>query len=290
MFIIGSKALNFFELKDDVSKSDTDFICTEEGYREKLKTLSVVHTESTRLGYTVFAVGHMPLEFQIDPELCQLVKTHKLHFGEFVNPEVVLALKETHKYLRNSPHFEKTRRDILMLRGWGYKVPACLKEWSRKRRELTYWYKHPSLKQSKQDFFVDSFYKWDHDDIHKSVAFYHQPAYEFYKKPDAEVECSRDLFFQVKEEIRLAGVLEECFVLALERHQIPNDFEPNPDISFKIALQKVCSSITSGWFRKYAWDKYDEVLEIYSSFAGQYVEKFKKDLSHGKIRTFNHGK
>jgi hypothetical protein len=29
------------------------------------------------------------------------------------------------------------------------------------------------------------------------------------------------------------------------------------------ALDKVCTSITSGWFREFAWQNYDEVVKIY---------------------------
>jgi len=32
----------------------------------------------------------------------------------------------------------------------------------------------------------------------------------------------------------------------------------------------VCTSITSGWFREYAWENYDRVLDLYNSLGDDY--------------------
>lgn len=84
---------------------------------------------------------------------------------------------------------------------------------------------------------------------------------------------SKDKFFSCHPNVQLYGVLEEAYVLALERHQIPNNFKPDPKASFDIALEKICTSITSGWFREFAWENYYKVQELYSP---NYVTKFKQ--------------
>ena len=122
--------------------------------------------------------------------------------------------------------------------------------------------------------------KFDHDSLHLAVALQDKPAYQYYAIEGEEVLSSKDKFFnECDEHIRLCGVYEESCVLALERAVVPHNV--HPDKAFKMALMKVCSSITSGWFREYAYDHIDDVLKMYD---GQYVNKFKKGLEDGVVK------
>ena len=103
-------------------------------------------------------------------------------------------------------------------------------------------------------------------------------------KDGAEVECDKEKFFSAGERIRLYGVLEEAQVLALERSQIPFRGKVEPRRSFDIALQKVCTSITSGWFREFAWENFDKVEEMYED---DYVSRFWKAVDDGKVKDFD---
>jgi hypothetical protein len=213
----------------------------------------------------------------------------------------LLTLKLSHRYLKDSPHFRKTRDDILLLRAAGAKVFDH--DWLKRREKETYWYKHPKLNVMKGDFFKGDGvqYVYDHDDIHKVVAHYcvgfdpwgwtsqyelfkagHlRPAYTLYMKEGEEVACDRQKFDTLPEHIRLWGVLEEAQVLALERSQIPFRGKVEPRRSFDIALQKVCTSITSGWFREFAWENFDRVEAMYEP---DYVDRFWKAVDDGKVR------
>lgn len=190
------------------------------------------------------------------------------------------AFKMSHRYLKNSPHFNKSRKDIKTFREMGCIIPN--KEWLKKREKETYSYNHPSLKKSKQEFFSGDMieYVWDHDSIHESMKHLKCPAYLYYKKDGQEVECDRTKWENLPTLHKLYGVLEEVYVLALERSQIPH---PNVDplLSFTIALEKVCTSITSGWFREFAYNHYDEVYALYDE---EYVKKFWKDVQEGKVK------
>ena len=57
----------------------------------------------------------------------------------------LLMLKLSHRYLRNSPHFYKTMRDIRLLREHGAVLTPVLKKILRKREKETYVYAHPSI-------------------------------------------------------------------------------------------------------------------------------------------------
>jgi biotin operon repressor len=202
----------------------------------------------------------------------------------YVIPSVNLLymLKMSHRYLRNSPHFLKTMRDIQMLRLFGAKIEERHEEFYKERMRVTYDYGHPKLDQSKKDFFSDDGikYVYDHDSIHEAVKQLDRPAYTYYKPDQSEVNCSKDMFFSAPEMVRLLGGLEESYVLALERSQIPFPGKWTPQRSFDFALMKVCTSITSGWFREYCWENYDKIRELYDD---TYVDRFWQKVEEGVV-------
>lgn len=199
----------------------------------------------------------------------------------FCKQDWLFALKMSHRYKKDSPHFLKTRDDCEILMTLTSYIPD--QTWFKKREKETL-AKHPKLNQSKATFFDTPgiVYKYDHDSIHRAIAIGKVPAYTLYMKDGAEVNCDKNKFFALPEEIRLNGVLEEALVLALERSQIPFNFTPDKDWSFKFALSKVCTSITSGWFREYAWYNYYKVVAKYETLPN-YVETFKTKLDEGVI-------
>jgi hypothetical protein len=256
----------------------------------------IVHKSVTRRGYTYHVIGYNPIELEVcDPgttgyefiELRRKLGGHK----DYLTPYEVGLFKLSHRYLKNSPHFKKTMDDILQLRSRGW-FPAKLPEsshyfeWFKKREKETLSYKHPDLTVKKDDFFrkdtgVD--YVFDHDTIHEAVAVQGKPAYTNYLADGATVKTDKTKFFSLPLEQQLLGPLEESYVLALERHQIPNDFKPDRRKSFEIALMKVCTSITSGWFREFAWENHAAILALYNE---NYVDKFKSALEAGKIAPY----
>lgn len=206
----------------------------------------------------------------------------------FIHPSLnmLYTLKMSHRYLKNSPHFLKTMRDIQLMRRNGATITDALHPFYLRRMAATYTYKHPSLMQSKKDFFSDDGikYQFDHDSIHEAVKHMERPAYTYFKPENSPVMCDKDMFFAADEKIRLYAVLEESYVLALERSQIPFPNLLPPKKSFDIALMKVCSSITSGYFREFAWEHYDYVQEMYND---NYVERFKACVEAGIVVPHN---
>ena len=194
----------------------------------------------------------------------------------------LLGLKLTHRYLKNSPHFLKTMADIQIFRQEGAMLLEKHKNFFEIREKATYTYSHPKLNKSKYSFFTpDVPYVYDHDTIHEAMKHLDKPAYSFFKPEHSEVWCDKKMFFDASEEVRLYAVLEETYVLALERSQIPFDYSPLPMYSFMKALEKVCTSITSGWFREYAWENYYKVTKLYDN---NYVARFKEALDKGIVK------
>lgn len=302
---MGSKALICYDKKyicTNVKRHwDTDIICSYEDYQKfeqsipgekKItknpngKNIAVISKEKGIFDFEIALNG------STGESLIYLVKEHGL--GKLVdkqldmytvNPEVAFTLKKSHRFLKDSPHFMKTMLDYRHLRDeMNCKVPEVLNEWYVKREKDTYNYSHPKLNVTKNEFFQD-IYQFDHDDIHRHVKHMEHPAYWYFKEEKAEVKCSRKLFEQQPEQTKLYSVLEETYVLALERSQIPNRYKPiwSPKKSFEFALFKLCTSISSGWWRDYA---YENFFKVKSMFDTKYAENFFKKADQGLVKPF----
>lgn len=300
--LIGSRALKISSdkyLTPNVKRVfDWDWIGSYSEYESFKETLVKPKTIPVSKKCISLITGTGIHEFEIawtdscGQELLELVKNDESiafkHDNYYVGtPDLIFALKKSHRYLKNSPHFLKTMLDYRHLESMGCKVPESLAQWYKKREQETYNYSHPKLKNiSKKDFFKDDMvpYKYDHDTLHLAVMHLDQPAYNYFKPNTSEVQCSKQMFDACQEQTKLYSVLEESYVLALERSQIPTDFKVPPKISFDIALSKVCTSITSGWYRAWAYNHYFDVQNMYNE---NYVHRFKTALENGTIKPFN---
>lgn len=197
--------------------------------------------------------------------------------------DVLYALKSSHRFRRNSPHFLKTMRDRQAMRAAGASIPEALRSWYSAREKETYAYKHPNLNQGKMGFFsgdgID--YVYDHDSIHQAMKLYDRPAYAYFQRDGAEVAVDRSKFDAMPAHLQVASVVEESYVLALERSQVPFRGRVAPFDSFRKALEKVCTSITSGWWRDFAYEHYDEALALYDPM---YVDRFWAAVDSGVVR------
>lgn len=133
----------------------------------------------------------------------------------------------------------------------------------------------PKLNKSKEQFFNDRVtYYVDHDMIHEKVAIDSVPAYTYCLT--GEVMFSNKLFKDLEFQKKVNMVLEESFVLALERALIPmfkgETYLPavTPDSAFKYALVRVATNITSGDFRDFAADNFHTIYEIYKQHHTNY--------------------
>lgn len=196
--------------------------------------------------------------------------------------DVLYTLKMSHRYLKNSSHFRKTMMDIEILRGQGARIWD--QDWLDARERETYNYDSPKLNQSRQEFFTDNVdYVYDHDELHKVVMVGTEPAYTKYQVDGEEVLSSEKKFNALPHITQMAGVYEEAAVLALERSIIPH--QAPPEKAFMLALEKVCTSITSGWFREFAWENYGQAILFWESVGKEYYyENFQDALAEGTIK------
>ena len=275
---------------------DTDLIGTYEEVEELQKSLPITATYPINGGSSVYikTTDKVIIEVEVAWEgsraekLIKFVKEDENTFftGELMIPslDVLYMLKCSHKYLKNSKHFLKTMRDIQELEKLGAKIRPEHMEFFIQREKDTYTYSLPKLNTNKEEFFSGDgiIYEYQHDTIHEAVKLGDRPAYTYYT--DSAVWSCGKKFEAQPEIIKLRGVYEEAAVLAAERSQLA--FSPRPDSrwSFEYALSKVCTSITGGWFRKYAYDNYDKVIELYEQEGYNYMEKVDEGIRTGIVK------
>lgn len=298
MILIGSRALEILvrHMGKDFYRPcvDLDYLCTEAEWKAQVKLFAgdelveLVERNGNKGHIKMVAGAHIEYDIaQPGDSTDQLIRYCEdlgndlitTYPGDRIAPlDVLYLLKMSHRYKKNSPHFFKTMNDIHYMRSLGAKIPTELENVFKLREKETYDYSHPNLDVKSKDFFKGDEvpYVYDHDTIHEAVAVLGVPAYKSYMKDDSEVMTSKEKFFAQENHIRLLGVYEESCVLALERSQIPFNFEVPARQSFVMALSKVCTSITSGWFREYAWENFGVVMKFYDSMGEtDYIERFK---------------
>lgn len=305
MLIIGSRALvhNNPQLAETRKPVDWDYIATIEQFTvwhkaNKHKLKFAVPTQGGKYYHCQDKDG-VHYEFEIAwPGTSALMllemyeMTHVNIHPVVVNNNDLLAIKLSHRFKKNSPHTLKTMRDIHLLReivgvGQGLEwMDEELTAFYTLREKESYTYSHPKLNVSSKEFFSDDNinYIYSHDALHKVVALDGSPAYLNYMKDGSEVMVDMDKFFTCSDRIKLLGGLEESLVLCAERSLIAYDFKPDPDKMFEYALQKLCTSISSGRFRSFCWENYNNIVDMYNKECKDvWVDRLKLAIANNEI-------
>lgn len=211
--------------------------------------------------------------------------TDELHtidlLGEKVyvcNPVGLGVIKRSHlwrelKFSKNITHWHKYLK-VFVPNYTSYDW-HMLEERTRMTHEL-YPQGNPNLMQSKEDFFDDAVKKQhDHDYLHELFAYYDKPLYTTLLRNSDLAWCEEGKWKKLSHEDKLKCIAEEVQVIATERFMVPNGWKYPSKLAYAKALQKVCTTLCSGWFRSEAIDSYPELLQLYD--AGRF-EKVKQVL------------
>lgn len=118
--------------------------------------------------------------------------------------------------------------------------------------------------QSKDAFFDDAVPKvYEHDYLHELFAFYDKPLYTRLLRDDSLAWCEKEQWDELDHADKIKCVQEEVYVIAFERFIIPKAFDFNARIAYNRALNKVCTTLYSGWFRDFAIDNYLEIVNAF---------------------------
>lgn len=125
---------------------------------------------------------------------------------------------------------------------------------------------NPKLNQSVEDFFDDAVTKkYNHDYLHELVAFHSRPLYTRLQIDSNSAWCEKDLWEQLTYDEKLQCVAEETYVIAIERFLVPNNWDYSYKRAYLKSLDKVCTTLCSGWFRDFAIDNYPSIFALFNS-------------------------
>lgn len=210
----------------------------------------------------------------------------------YASPEVLLSLKKSHIHF--PIFFKKHISDYAFLldKMGEDKLSHITKKNYKETEKRIGKLKTPSLNKSVTDFFgqSDGYVKsyFIHDDMHKAVAHYEEPLYLRMQYDKTIAKCEKELWNKFSYEDKCKCVLEEAYVIALERKILPSIFGgqkwATPKESLEWALMRICTTLCSGWFREFATNNYFKILDMCNS---SYVEDFLNKYENKEICKVN---
>jgi len=297
MLVIGSRALIYHFPSIKRIAKDVDVI----GYKDELPNL-ISELQPTSIKESKYSTMLKDIKNKNDvfnqPNV-ELIFADDLvglqHYLEhdkdkiFASVETLFSLKKSHIHF--PINFKKHIHDYCFLRDKldGYDVlEEITKIQFKETEERLGKLKTPSLNKSVEEFFgqSDGYVKsyFVHDDIHKVMAHYEKPLYEKMAVKKTFALCDKKIWTIFPYEHKCQCILEEAYVIALERKIIPMIFGGgkgfSSDEAFDWALMRICTTLCSGWFREFATNNYFIIKKLYNK---NYVEKFLTEYENGNI-------
>lgn len=311
MIVLGSKALHI-NLSTDVERfmrSDIDVVMSLDEFYAFVEKNTPYITKMVPTSATKFSLRlkntrtqHYEIEIALKGSALWLLDNHSsIASGNFTddcgntfevaNTEILYLTKKSH--IHYAIHYDKNIADYTLLKNnvdenklkeyMPYFKMRAQETKERINKRL------PRLNRTNKEFFDRSKnvvgYVFEHDDIHEAIKHYERPVYEMMKKDFSSAWCEKDMFHQLPHEYKIRCVQEEAYVIALERYIVLRKGPQDHFEAYKAALQRICTTLCSGFFRDFAVDNYFEVLEAYSP---HYVALFTQKLLGGKVRKLDH--
>lgn len=178
----------------------------------------------------------------------------------FLDPDLLLTLKLSHANW--DIHFDKTIFDIHFFKQKQALVKEDLYTELVKVWQTVHGPKSVCMNQKVDKFFKENIpRKHSHEYAHKCVAFKNRPMHESIRPDLSSVWCSAELFKALSFDDQLLCVCEELIVTAIERFSLTNQSSKIEIlIALKKAFTKLCTSMTTGWFARFAVENFHAIM------------------------------
>lgn len=304
--IVGSQAIKHHYPDFPRTPHDTDIIVSRETYESAISNKDDIEGIQERRGFSSIVkfkgLGYIEYFIADDVESFKVLLENGGN-ESYASPEVLYSMKKSH--IHYPLRFEKHIHDYLFLReklrqekdlsleddlnshlDWCDELPIFTALHKKCVEQVFGELRTPKMTESKSKFFgkskkyVTSYYV--HDDMHKAIALMHagDPVYQQILADGAEVETDLLKWSKLSLQHKIWCVLEEVYVIALERKIIPPLFEGGlgltPKQAFDWALMRVCTTLCDGFFREFATRAYNEIQKQYNP---DYVHLFFKNIS-----------
>ena len=97
---------------------------------------------------------------------------------------------------------------------------------------------------------------YEHDSVHRAVAFYDRPMFERILRDGSDVAVDKKKFDALTFDEKKALVFEECFVIALERELFARDGR-GYKAAYANALKALVTRLSKGWFPRFIVENFD---------------------------------
>jgi len=266
--LIGSRALEYWS---------PDFKCKPNADWDII-SLHEIKDDTKRIEHHAFnALGSSDLQRYASDEYIDIAGQRVY----IVTPIGLTIIKRSHLWrdLSFQKHITHYHKHLAKYRSLFTEVDELILENRTKLTMVAYPQGHPSLKKSVEDFFDDYVEKkYNHDYLHELVAYHDKPLYTQLQRDSSSAWCDKDLWDKLSTADKIKCVAEEAQVIAIERFLVPSNWNYAPRHAYLKALDKVCTTLCSGWFREFAIDNYPEIFNLCDTIK---FDNIRKELEHG---------
>ncbi|EXX67523.1 hypothetical protein RirG_113560 [Rhizophagus irregularis DAOM 197198w] len=114
-----------------------------------------------------------------------------------------------------------------------------------------------------------------HEDLYELVKYGDHPIYQGLRDGQSKALIKKSLFEKLDYQTKINCIKEVAMVIALERYLIPM-ISKDQENSYKLALVRICTKLTKGWFHQFAIDNYPRLSNLDKdilSIAHNIIEK-----------------
>jgi hypothetical protein len=192
------------------------------------------------------------------------------------------TIKMSHRYQAYDPGFLKTMRDIREMRYAGAQLADY--GWLMFREheletEVDAW-GFEDIQVSRSSVFAQDRGRdpYDREELLELVKIGAEAMSDFYTDDAGSVV--HGAWERFDKEAKVNAVVEECYVLALERCLIRKPTCVSPDTAFLMALEAMCTDESDDDFREFAWENFHAIVKASNN---DYLSKFLKAVDAGTL-------
>lgn len=178
----------------------------------------------------------------------------------YATVDELYTIKLSHSYweLKNGS-WDKHIFDMRWLKRNGAQLIPELHDTLYKVWEEKHGKKKTTLQMEKDEFFTDAVKReFDHDSLHRTVAFNDEAMYERILRDGSTVDVDPKKLWDLSHEDLVLLFREEIAATALERIMIPTNYRYSPGAAYRWSLRRTLTSLTKGKSARFIAENFED--------------------------------
>jgi hypothetical protein len=178
----------------------------------------------------------------------------------FLDADLLFTLKVSHAHW--DIKWDKTMYDIAFLKSKDCRLNYLAYDKLFEVWTAVHGKKRVNMNKPMTEFFKDSVRReYDHEELHRLVAFNPAPMHELLRTDHSTAWCSQELFDHMTREQQFQTCLEEIMATAIERSRLKaSDKRSTKLAAMSKAHKQLVTSMTTGWFARFLILNHRELL------------------------------